>query len=123
MTGTISGNVTIGYTLSVNPTTILDTGSVAVTTGNAIYGRTATAWSESGRNRPGRYGSARPAGTLAARLAELGRSGLDPGEVAAQVVAAIRTDELYMFTHPEMRAEAADRFAATLAAMDKAAAR
>ena len=85
--------------------------------------------SESGRNRPERYGSrqtpdpASPAGALAARIAELVQSGLDPSDVAARVLAAIRADELYVFTHPEMRAEAEGRFAAILAAMDKGAAR
>jgi NAD(P)-dependent dehydrogenase (short-subunit alcohol dehydrogenase family) len=85
--------------------------------------------SESGRNRPERYGPAytpdpaSPAGVLAARLAELGQSGLDPSDVAARVVTAIRADELYVFTHPEMRAEVEERFAVILAAMDKAAAR
>jgi hypothetical protein len=40
--------------------------------------------------------------------------------VAARVLSAIRTDELYVFTHPEMRVAAEERFAAILAAMDKA---
>ncbi|MGO8918064.1 MAG: SDR family NAD(P)-dependent oxidoreductase [Stellaceae bacterium] len=85
--------------------------------------------SESGRNRPERYGPTRtpdpasPAGALATRLAELSQSGLDPSDVAAQVLAAIREDELYVFTHPEMRGELEERFAAILAALDKAAAR
>jgi NAD(P)-dependent dehydrogenase (short-subunit alcohol dehydrogenase family) len=85
--------------------------------------------SESARNRPARYGAARrpepasPAGQLAARLAELGRSGLYPRDVAAQVLHAIREDELYVFTHSEMRAEVEERFAAILAAMDRAAGR
>jgi len=85
--------------------------------------------SESGRNRPQRYGPTQApdpaswAGALAAQLAERARSGLDPSDVAARVLSAIREDELYAFTHPEMRAEAAERFAAILAAMDKAAAR
>ena len=86
---------------------------------------------ESARNRPERYGPTRtpdpasPAGKLAAQLAELGQSGLDPQGVAAQVVAAIRADELYVFTHPDggWRAELEERFGAILAAMDKAAAR
>jgi NAD(P)-dependent dehydrogenase (short-subunit alcohol dehydrogenase family) len=85
---------------------------------------------ESGRNRPSRYGPARTpdpaseAGRLAARLAELARSGLDPADVAARVLAAIRENELYVFTHfgPEWRAELEERFAAILGAMDKAAA-
>lgn len=85
--------------------------------------------SESGRNRPQRYGSAikpdpaSPAGALAAHLAELAQSGLDPAEVAAQVLCAIRGDDLYVFTHPEMRDEVEERFAAILAALDKAGAR
>jgi len=85
--------------------------------------------SESGRNWPAHYGAIRtpdptsPAGVLAARLAELGRSGLDPSDVAAQVLTAIREDELYVFTHPEIRAELEERFAAILTAMDKAATR
>jgi hypothetical protein len=85
--------------------------------------------SESGRSRPERYGPARtpdpasPAGALTAQIAELVQSGLDPSGVAARVLAAIREDELYVFTHPEMRAEVEERFAAILGAMDKTAAR
>jgi NAD(P)-dependent dehydrogenase (short-subunit alcohol dehydrogenase family) len=86
---------------------------------------------ESGRNRPERYGPARlpdqtsEAGRLLAELAELGRSGLEPAHVAAQVLAAIRDDELYVFTHagPSWYAELEERFGAILAAMDKAAGR
>ena len=84
---------------------------------------------ESGRNRPQRYGAtqtpdpASPAGLLLAQLAERLQSGLDPADVAARVLAAIREDELYVFTHPEMRGELEERFAAIMAAMDKVAAR
>jgi len=84
---------------------------------------------ESGRNRPQRYGPAQPpdpaspAGLLVAQLAERLQSGLDPSDVAARVLAAIREEELYVFTHPETRDELEDRFAAIMAAMDKAAAR
>jgi NAD(P)-dependent dehydrogenase (short-subunit alcohol dehydrogenase family) len=86
-----------------------------------------TRLSESGRNRLARYGpSQKPdpasaAGTLAAQIAELVRSGLDPSDVAAQVLTAIREDELYVFTHHDRRGELEARFAAILAAMDKAA--
>jgi len=88
-----------------------------------------TRLSESGRNRLARYGpSQKPdpasaAGTLAAQIAELVRSGIDPSEVAAQVLTAIREDELYVFTHHDARwrGELEVRFAAILAAMDKAA--
>jgi NAD(P)-dependent dehydrogenase (short-subunit alcohol dehydrogenase family) len=83
---------------------------------------------ESGRNRPERYGAtqtpdpASPAGALVAQIAKLLKSGLDPSDVAARVLTAIRGDELYVFTHPEMRREVEERFAAILAALDKAAA-
>ena len=83
---------------------------------------------ESGRNRPQRYGAtqtpdpASPAGLLLAQITERLQSGLDPADVAARVVAAIRDDELYVFTHPEMRGELEARLAAIMAAMDKVAA-
>lgn len=85
----------------------------------------------SGRNRPERYGPAQTpdpastAGKLAAELAERGRLGLDPTDVAARVLTAVREDELYVFTHSgaSWRAELQERFDAILAAMDRAAAR
>jgi NAD(P)-dependent dehydrogenase (short-subunit alcohol dehydrogenase family) len=85
--------------------------------------------SESGRNRPDRYGPARtpdpasPAGLLAAHLAERAKAGLEASAVAAQVLHAIRENELYVFTHPEMRDEVDERFAAIAAALDEAARR
>ena len=85
--------------------------------------------SESGRNRPERYGPmqmpdpASPPGGMSAQISELVRSGIDPAYVARKTLDAIREDELYVFTHPEMRAELEERFASILAAMDKAAAR
>src|SRR5215471_17205982 len=78
---------------------------------------------ESGRNRPQRYGPthtpdpATPAGAVAAQISELVQSGLDPSVVAARVIAAIREDELYAFTHPQMRADVEARLATILAAM------
>ena len=47
---------------------------------------------------------------------------MDPAEVARRVLAAIRDDELYVFTHPEMRGVVEERFRAILAAFDRAAA-
>jgi short-subunit dehydrogenase len=88
-----------------------------------------TSISGSGRNRPERYGPARApdpasaAGRLAAESARLQQAGLDPAEIAAQALTAIREDALYVFTHPEMHDEVKQRFAAIAAAMDKAAAR
>jgi NAD(P)-dependent dehydrogenase (short-subunit alcohol dehydrogenase family) len=83
---------------------------------------------ESGRNRPERYGQSRPldpASPAAAMVAEIARqigAGLDPASVAERVLEAIRQDELYIFTHPGMRAQVEPRFAAILAAMDKVSA-
>ncbi|WP_342710851.1 SDR family NAD(P)-dependent oxidoreductase [Bradyrhizobium sp. B124] len=79
---------------------------------------------ESERNRPAQYGPPRqldPGSPMAAVVAEIARrleAGLDPASVAARVLAAIHDDQLYVFTHPGMRAEVEDRFAAILAAMD-----
>jgi NAD(P)-dependent dehydrogenase (short-subunit alcohol dehydrogenase family) len=81
---------------------------------------------ESGRNRQGRYGpSQKPDTALASQIAELVGSGLDPSEAAGQVLTAIRQNELYVFTDHDARwrNELQARFAAILAAVDKAAAR
>ena len=80
---------------------------------------------KSGRNRPGRYGQAQPldpASPAAAAVAQTAAkiaTGLEPDHVADPVLAAIRDDELYVFTHPGMRAKVEGRFSAILAAMDK----
>jgi NAD(P)-dependent dehydrogenase (short-subunit alcohol dehydrogenase family) len=80
---------------------------------------------ESGRNRPQRYGPtpaldpASPAAAIVAEIAMRLQGGLDPAAVAARVLDAIRNDELYVFTHPNMREEVDERFAAIQAAMDK----
>jgi NAD(P)-dependent dehydrogenase (short-subunit alcohol dehydrogenase family) len=77
--------------------------------------------SDSARNRAERYGPApAPRGSLTAMIAERIQAGLDPAVVAQKVLAAIRDNQLYIFTHPEMRAEMDQRFAAIQAAMDKA---
>jgi NAD(P)-dependent dehydrogenase (short-subunit alcohol dehydrogenase family) len=85
--------------------------------------------SGSARNRPERYGPApaldptSPGGKLAAESARLQQSGLDPSDVAKRTLRAIQKDELYVFTHPEMREDVKKRFAAIEAAMDEAATR
>ena len=86
---------------------------------------------ESARNRHAHFGPnppldpESPAGVLAARSAELAQSGLDPAHVAALTLAAIKEDELYVFTHYDesWRGEIEARFATILAALDIAAAR
>lgn len=81
---------------------------------------------ESGRNRQQRYGPTpsldpnSPAAAVVAEIASRLQAGLDPADVAARVLDAIRDDELYVFTHPNMRDEVDERFAAIQAAMDKA---
>lgn len=73
--------------------------------------------SDSGRNRPPRHGAPppRPAGGLAETgAAVLALHGADPASIAARVVAAVRTNELYVFTHPELREATEARFAAVL---------
>ena len=80
---------------------------------------------ESGRNRQPRYGEApvldpgSPAADLIAEIARGIEAGLEPTRVAAQVLSAIRDNELYVFTHSNMREAVEERFAAILRAMDK----
>jgi NAD(P)-dependent dehydrogenase (short-subunit alcohol dehydrogenase family) len=80
---------------------------------------------ESGRNRQPHYGEAPvldPASPAAQMVAELARrleAGLDPDDVAAQVLAAIREEKFYIFTHPNMRADVDERFAAIQRAMER----
>jgi NAD(P)-dependent dehydrogenase (short-subunit alcohol dehydrogenase family) len=80
---------------------------------------------ESGRNRQLRYGEtprldpASPAGMMVAEIARRLDAGLDPSDVAARVLSAILKGELYVFTHPNMREEVDERFAAIRAAMDR----
>ena len=80
---------------------------------------------ESGRNRPERYGKvppldpASPAAALVAEIARKLEAGIDPDQVARRVLDAIRNEELYIFTHPNMREGVDQRFAAIQAAMDR----
>jgi NAD(P)-dependent dehydrogenase (short-subunit alcohol dehydrogenase family) len=80
---------------------------------------------ESGRNRQPRYGEtprldpASPSGQMIAEIARRLDAGLEPSDVAARVLSAIREDALYVFTHPNMREEVDERFAAIQAAMDR----
>ena len=80
---------------------------------------------ESGRNRQPRYGQALaldPSSPEAALIAEIARrveAGLDPAEIAMRALSAVRENQFYVFTHPEMRHELEERFAAILSAMDR----
>jgi NAD(P)-dependent dehydrogenase (short-subunit alcohol dehydrogenase family) len=80
--------------------------------------------SDSSRNRPARYGRAETldpasrAGEMAAEISRSVEAGIDPAGVAARVLSAICNDELYVFTHPNMREMVDGRFAAIRVAMD-----
>lgn len=86
---------------------------------------------ESGRNRPASLAGERDTASLvlrpnaaddadsAARLAELMDNALDPGVVGDMVLHAILTDELYIFTHPEISQIAEVRSAEMTAAFDR----
>jgi hypothetical protein len=63
-----------------------------------------------------------PAGPAALMIADIARridAGLDPAEVAACIVTAIRQNEFYLFTHPNLREQVDLRFAAIQAAIDE----
>jgi NAD(P)-dependent dehydrogenase (short-subunit alcohol dehydrogenase family) len=83
-----------------------------------------TGIANSGRNRPAQYGPsvtydpASRAGQLAAEITRGVEAGIDPADVAARVLSAIRNDELYVFTHPHMREMVDGRFRAIQEAMD-----
>ena len=94
----------------------LEPSGIGVTVLCPGYVRTRIA--EAGRNRQPRYGA--PAALRrTAEVAERVRAGIDPQAVAERVLAAIRNDELYVFTHPEYRPAVEARFAGILAGFDK----
>jgi NAD(P)-dependent dehydrogenase (short-subunit alcohol dehydrogenase family) len=76
---------------------------------------------ESRRNWPEEYGEPPPPrpGLLDQHIAELVRTGMEPSTVAALTLAAIRDNELYVFTHPHMRPSLETRVENFLAAYRK----
>lgn len=76
---------------------------------------------ESRRNRAEAYGDEAPPPAFAAVAGQMVLSGAPVEPIAARVVEAVRDNELYVITHPEFKAMAQARFAAILAAFDKAA--
>jgi hypothetical protein len=56
---------------------------------------------------------------VVAEIARRLEAGLDPAQVAARVLDAIRNEQLYVFTHPNMRQVVDGRFAAIQAAMER----
>ncbi|UPT96080.1 SDR family NAD(P)-dependent oxidoreductase [Bradyrhizobium barranii subsp. apii] len=74
----------------------------------------------SSRNRPARFGG--PANQANEQLEALVQGGFEPETVARRVIAAVRDDDLHIFTHadPAYRAAVEERFGKILAAFDKA---
>lgn len=72
------------------------------------------------RNRPGgpRHDASQERQSLLNQLVE---GGMDPKMLAARVLEAIRDDELYIFTHPELKGAVEARFQGILDAFDRAA--
>jgi NAD(P)-dependent dehydrogenase (short-subunit alcohol dehydrogenase family) len=72
------------------------------------------------RNRPG---GPRPGADpeRVAVLSQLVNAGMDPNMLAARVLEGIRDDELYIFTHPELKGAIQARFDGILEAFDRAA--
>ena len=76
---------------------------------------------DSDRNKPASYGG-RPAEPKdPGIMKQLVDNGMDPAILAQRVIEGIEDNELYIFTHPEMKGMIEARFKTILAAMDKAA--
>jgi NAD(P)-dependent dehydrogenase (short-subunit alcohol dehydrogenase family) len=77
---------------------------------------------ESRRNRPDALGPDGRAAPPADAPPSPVLSGIDVGPVGERVVEAVKSNELYVFTHPEFKGAVAARFERILAAFDTAAA-
>jgi NAD(P)-dependent dehydrogenase (short-subunit alcohol dehydrogenase family) len=75
---------------------------------------------ESRRNRPADYWPDRPP-SFDAGLTSPVLSGIPTEPVAERVLEGVRDNDLYIFTHPELRPMVEARFARILAAFDKSA--
>lgn len=65
---------------------------------------------ESSRTRQSKFGEAAPAGDEPSAGAKLVQAGIDPDIVGACVVEAVRDNDLYIFTHPDMQPAVEQRF-------------
>ncbi len=77
---------------------------------------------ESRRNRPADYGADTRPPSFDTTLSSPVLTGIPTEPVAERVLEAVRDNDLYIFTHPELRGAVEDRFARILAAFDKSAA-
>jgi NAD(P)-dependent dehydrogenase (short-subunit alcohol dehydrogenase family) len=74
----------------------------------------------SARNRSERYGQrTRTSADADAQIAAFVRSGREPDEIAEKTMRGIRDNELYIFTHPEVRSVFEDQCQRTLPAYPK----
>ena len=72
---------------------------------------------QSGRARQAKYGGPADSPVAADSLVN---SGIDPERVGARVLEAVKSDERYIFTHPDMRGFVQARFAGIMAGFDAA---
>jgi NAD(P)-dependent dehydrogenase (short-subunit alcohol dehydrogenase family) len=79
---------------------------------------------ESGRNRQARYGPTQPPHkddlARVSMIAGAVQAGMDPARIAKRVVAAIRANELYIFTNRSRLGQVEERFRRILAALERA---
>jgi NAD(P)-dependent dehydrogenase (short-subunit alcohol dehydrogenase family) len=76
---------------------------------------------ESRRNHPAVQGPGAAATEFDAQMTQPVLTGIDVEVVAERVLEAMLDNDLYVFTHPELRPAVEQRFAAIMAAFDKAA--
>jgi NAD(P)-dependent dehydrogenase (short-subunit alcohol dehydrogenase family) len=76
-----------------------------------------TAIYQAAANRPERFGG--PPATLPETPDDI-RNGMDPDDIGRRVVAGIRNDEFFLFTHPESRAWIEERHRLIMAGFDAA---
>lgn len=77
--------------------------------------------SESARTRQAKYGETdTPAGDEPSAASKLVAAGIDPDVVGACVLEAVKENDLYIFTHPDMAPAVEQRFERIMQAFDKA---
>jgi NAD(P)-dependent dehydrogenase (short-subunit alcohol dehydrogenase family) len=79
---------------------------------------------ESSRTRPDKFGKAEVVDSeMPSAGAQLVKAGINPDIVGACVLEAVRDNDLYIFTHPDMRPAVEQRFERIMQGFDKAAQR
>jgi NAD(P)-dependent dehydrogenase (short-subunit alcohol dehydrogenase family) len=115
-------NATKAAVVSLSETLAAELAGTAIGVSVLLPGFVRTRAAESARNRAARYGKRTveaPAG--ATSHAAMVSAGIDPQEVARRVMTAIHDNDLYVFTQPEYRSFAEEKFRNILVAHDKSA--